>query len=58
MTLGWASPGTDLAQPDADLEARYEGAALETRDYTPAVHRAAFALPEYVADLLAPRAPG
>ncbi len=58
MTLGWASAGTDLAQPDADLEARYEGAALETRDYTPAVHRAAFALPEYVADLLAPRAPG
>ncbi|WP_211100625.1 polyamine aminopropyltransferase [Acuticoccus sediminis] len=42
---------------EATLEKRAEGLGLATRYWTPAVHRAAFALPPYIADLVAPPAP-
>lgn len=51
MAFGW---GTDSAARETDLatlEARYRAAGLTTRYYTPEVHRAAFALPGYVAEL-------
>jgi spermidine synthase len=54
MALGWASDNAALrtVAPDV-LEQRFAAAAIETRYYTPAAHRGAFALPKYVADLIA-----
>jgi spermidine synthase len=54
MALGWASDNAALrtVAPDV-LEQRFAKAAIETRYYTPAAHAGAFALPKYVADLIA-----
>ncbi|HEY5597348.1 MAG TPA: polyamine aminopropyltransferase [Kiloniellales bacterium] len=53
MALGWASDNPALrAVPQEVLARRKADAGINTRYYTPAVHRAAFALPGYVADLL------
>lgn len=53
MALGWASDDPDLrATPLKDLEARYAAAGIETRYYNPAIHRAAFALPNSVRALI------
>ncbi len=50
MAHGFASADASLADvPEETLAARFEAAGLSTRYYTPAVHRAAFALPAYVA---------
>lgn len=53
LAFGWASSAlsADSAQLDV-LIARYIAARLETRYYTPEVHRAAFALPRYLKDAL------
>ncbi|MFC3230601.1 polyamine aminopropyltransferase [Marinibaculum pumilum] len=52
MALGWAHDGDAKAlQPPAAVLARRAG-NLHTRYYTPAVHRAAFALPRFIADAL------
>ncbi len=51
MAFGW---GTDSPARETDLatlEGRFAAAGIETRYYTPEVHRAAFALPGYVAAL-------
>lgn len=49
MALGWASMDRDPNEPDlATIADRV--ATLATRYYTPEVHRAAFALPRYIAD--------
>ena len=49
MAFGWASDDPTLANvPAALLADRLGEAAIETRYYTPTVHRAAFALPAYV----------
>ena len=54
MTLAWASDDEGFrAQPESVLGERFAAAGLETRYYTPAVHVAAFALPEYVRALMA-----
>ena len=54
MAFGWATDDTDLRSVSLDaLERRYAGVKLDTRYYTPAVHRAAFALPGYIAELIA-----
>jgi spermidine synthase len=54
MAFGWASADTSLRQVKrAQLEARFGNANLDTRYYTPSIHRAAFALPPYVAGMLA-----
>jgi spermidine synthase len=53
MAFGWASDAADLRTvPLEKLEQRCAAAGIDTRYYTPAVHRAAFALPGYVAKLI------
>jgi spermidine synthase len=54
MALGWASDDAALRLVPAEtLAARCREAGLQTRYYTPEVHRAAFALPGCVAALVA-----
>ncbi|MND08241.1 Spermidine synthase [compost metagenome] len=54
MAFSWASEDASLRQADRDLlETRFRKADLHTRYYTPATHRAAFALPPYVSGMLA-----
>ena len=49
MTLGWASDDKELrAVPLAMLKRRFAAARLKTKYYTPEIHRAAFALPQFV----------
>ena len=49
FALNWASDDKDLlAIPEATLARRMAKRGIAARYYTPAVHRAAFALPEYV----------
>ena len=53
MALGWASD--DPARREVPLEVlseRFAEAAITTRYYTPEVHRAAFALPRYILDIV------
>lgn len=54
MALTWASKGTDLETciDDAALKAAYDSAGVETRYYSPDMHRAAFAMPPFVKALL------
>jgi len=53
MALGWASDNPSQRQvPLETLRQRFEASAIETRYYTPEVHKAAFALPPYVAELV------
>ena len=52
MALGWATGNPDLRGVGIDaLAARFEAVGLETRYYTPEVHKAAFVLPPYVQKL-------
>jgi spermidine synthase len=49
MAFGWASDDKSLRrQPLDTLTQRFEKAEIETRYYTPEIHLAAFALPQYV----------
>jgi spermidine synthase len=53
MALGWASNVTDMARsPSTAAADRITTAALKTRYYNAAIHQAAFALPQFVQDLL------
>ena len=55
MAFGWATDDRGLRSVPLDvLTARYEAAGLaeRTRYYTPEVHRAAFALPRFIRDLV------
>ncbi len=52
MAFGWGTDGAARGVDPAELEARFEAAAIATRYYTPEVHKAAFALPVYVRDLM------
>ncbi len=53
MTFGWASDDPALRQtPVADLRARFQVGKLATRYYNPEIHRAAFALPQYVREAI------
>jgi spermidine synthase len=53
MAFGWACDDPAVRQvPLETLQARFAEAAIETRYYTPEVHKAAFALPPYVAEKL------
>jgi spermidine synthase len=46
MAFGWASDDTSLRQqPLETIARRFAAAAIDTRYYTPEIHRAAFALP-------------
>ena len=54
MTLAWGTENIDLRQtPLATLEQRFQAAGIKTRYYNPAIHQAAFALPQYLLDTLA-----
>ncbi|NJO38800.1 MAG: polyamine aminopropyltransferase [Rhizobiales bacterium] len=54
MAFGWASDAPQhRATPLDVLERRFAEAAIEVGYYTPALHKAAFALPGYVLKLLA-----
>jgi len=54
MALGWGSDDEALRAVGLDvLEQRFKAAGLDTRYYTPEVHKAAFALPRFIADLVA-----
>jgi spermidine synthase len=54
MAFGWASDDTALRRTPLDvLEARHAAAGIATRYYNPRVHLGAFALPGYIADLIA-----
>lgn len=49
MASGESEP---FAVSQETLESRFSAAGVETRYYTPALHRAAFALPPYVAEII------
>lgn len=53
MTFGWASDDPDLRRqtPEA-IGRRFDSAGLSTRYYTPRLHCAAFALPQYILDAI------
>lgn len=53
MALGWGSMSARGRETDlATIRARFDAADLSTRYYTPEVHKAAFALPAYIAKLI------
>ncbi len=53
MAFGWGSDDPAKRQPDlATLQQRYKDSGIETRYYNPAVHLGAFALPNYIAELI------
>jgi len=52
MAFGWGTDDESLRRvPEDELTRRFEAAGIETRYYTPAVHKAAFALPPYIQDM-------
>ena len=54
MAFGWASDDLSLRQGSLeDLRARVEKAQITTRYYSPEIHLAAFAVPPYIAALMA-----
>ncbi|MFN3613785.1 MAG: polyamine aminopropyltransferase [Rubrimonas sp.] len=52
MAMGWGADGDARHVPLDVLEQRFAAAGIETRFYTPEVHKAAFALPVYVKRLI------
>ncbi|SFP47847.1 polyamine aminopropyltransferase [Tranquillimonas alkanivorans] len=52
MAFGWGTDGPGRDEPLEVLSARFHKAGIETKYYTPEVHKAAFALPGYVKKLL------
>lgn len=53
MTFAWGTDSLALKSVDiATLEARFAQENIKTRFYTPILHKASFALPQYILDLL------
>jgi len=53
MTLGWGTDDVGLREIDIDvLRTRFADANIKTRYYTPDLHKAAFALPQFILDLM------
>lgn len=53
MSFGWASDNAQLRLVSLDaIESRFVAAELKCRYYNPAIHRASFALPQYMLDML------
>ena len=53
MLFGWGTDDESLRRlPVETLRERYEAAGIRTRYYNPEVHRASFALPQYVLELV------
>ncbi len=54
MTFAWATDNPELRQLSAEsIQARFQTAGISCRYYNPAIHTAAFALPQYLQDALA-----
>ncbi len=54
MAMGWASDDPAKRRHDAAaIDARFAPLGIATRYYTPAIHQACFALPRFIADLMA-----
>ena len=54
MTLAWATDNTSARDVDlATLEQRFKASGIKTRYYNPAMHKASFALPQFLVDALA-----
>lgn len=53
MTFAWASDSDAAREPDlATLTSRFVGSGIKTRYYNPALHIGAFALPQYLVEIL------
>lgn len=53
MTFAWATDNLTLRHADIGaLRRRYAASGIKTRYYTPEIHRAAFALPRYVLEVI------
>jgi spermidine synthase len=53
MTFAWLSNNTKLRQvPVETLKQRFDSSGIKTRYYNPAIHKASFALPQYILDKL------
>ncbi|HID00618.1 MAG TPA: polyamine aminopropyltransferase, partial [Piscirickettsiaceae bacterium] len=53
MTFAWATDNTPLRQQPVEvIRERFERSGIQTRYYTPEVHVASFALPQYVLALM------
>jgi spermidine synthase len=53
MAFGWGTDDETLREVSEEtLAERFKAAGIETRYYTPAVHKAAFALPPYIQDMI------
>jgi spermidine synthase len=53
MTFAWGTDNAELRQsPLTTLEQRFQASGIKTRYYNPAIHQAAFALPQYLLDAL------
>ena len=53
MAMGWASDDISLRQvSETVLRSRYGAVGLKTRYYTPSVHKAAFALPAFIEEIV------
>ena len=49
MTFAWATNNDQLRQtPSNELEQRFKVSNIKTRYYNPAIHKASFALPQYI----------
>ncbi len=56
MAFGWGTDNRTLRHVELPvLQARFEKSGLQTRYYNPAIHQAAFALPQYMLESLAGR---
>ncbi|MEA2903071.1 MAG: spermidine synthase [Alphaproteobacteria bacterium] len=60
MAMGWATDNKKLRQtPSKTIEARYRKAgSFPTKYWSPEIHKAAFALPRFIADRVAKAQPG
>ncbi|HAZ55033.1 MAG TPA: polyamine aminopropyltransferase, partial [Franconibacter helveticus] len=57
MTFAWATDNEALRNlPTETLQARFHAAGIKCRYYNPAIHTAAFALPQYLQDALSEQA--
>jgi spermidine synthase len=53
MTLGWGTDNRTLRDTSLDeIERRFAASGLTTRYYTPEVHKAAFALPRFIGEIV------
>ena len=53
MTFGWATDAPELRRVDlSTIKERYDKSGIETRYYNPEIHVSAFALPQYVLDII------